>query len=116
MKSREERIRERAPHKENVWSLGQCSICHRVIMADGKPTAEYDSIQTILTNGTKMNVGVCKSCKDDGIDDADFMKMMQSTVEGWEEGLKKDTNMTEKEKLKYRTAFYGLRIIGITKQ
>ncbi|HRZ15332.1 MAG TPA: hypothetical protein P5110_07485 [Candidatus Omnitrophota bacterium] len=103
-------------HKETVWKQGQCSVCHQPIMADGHPTDQYDQIQVALSNNTRMDVGLCKSCKADGIDEADFFKLMQSTVEGWEEGLAKDTQMTEKQKIAYRMAFYGVRILGITKQ
>lgn len=70
---------------------GHCSLCHKIMMkhivSDGKLvqvfTAEATHMEKTLTDGSKMRVAVCKTCKNDYKPETDDKRLMASVIKGW---------------------------------
>ena len=73
-----------------VDTYGHCSTCGKNMLIeqvlDGKLekrfTADYDEVQYLLDNGSRMRVVVCKQCKEKGKQD-DTKEVMQTVINGW---------------------------------
>lgn len=45
-----------------ICQPGLCCVCEKVIAGGGRPTGDYTQVQVTWTNGSKMDIGVCKDC------------------------------------------------------
>jgi len=69
---------------------GHCVTCGKNMLIeqviDGKSeerlSAEYEEVQYLLDDGSRMRVAICRKCKSEGKHD-DTKKVMQTVVNGW---------------------------------
>lgn len=45
-----------------ICQPGLCCVCEKPIAAGGKPTEDFTQVQVTWSNGSKMDIGVCKQC------------------------------------------------------
>lgn len=44
---------------------GSCTVCDKPIVENGRMSPDFSEVEVLWSNGSKMKVGVCKSCATD---------------------------------------------------
>lgn len=110
--------------KTVIIELGKCPFCHEVIIRlddHGKPVHEkaYREAWLLLTDGSRMKVGICESCRD--IMDEDMVKDLMVVhrdfwAHGLQEAFKQKRLQLDKQEAEQR-AYYGkLDVVRFSKR
>ena len=97
---------------------GRCCKCHRNLMTDKffnnswhKVFAEREEQEFDLSDGTKMRVTLCKSCKSQ-LSDKDSDEIMQSVIKGWEKEVNSFSHWSVAKKKEHMSKYKSLKIKG----
>ncbi len=108
-------------------SYGHCCSCHKNMLIEQvvggnvikRFTADYDEVQYLLNDGSKMRVTICKQCKE--LDKhSDTSNIMECIIKGWQkevDDLVADENKPNwtQEKANEHMEWYGnLEIVSDT--
>ena len=103
---------------------GLCSHCHSEIaefdgsLSNGRPKItklknNYDTIQVLLNDGSRMNVVICKPCKE-YIRPEDMGKIMENEINGWQKDVDLNPSFDNERKLEYMDYHSKLTIVSRT--
>jgi len=96
----------------HVDKFGHCIKCGRnlitekVIELEVKKvlTPEYDQIQFVLEDDSKMRVVICKPCKEI-LEEKDYKDLMKSVIAGWKKEVKDLPHWNAKKKEDYMKVY-----------
>jgi hypothetical protein len=97
--------------------FGHCVMCHKNMLVKQivgqkeimRFTPEYTEGEFLLDDGSKMNVALCKSCKEN-MTEKDEEKIMDCVIRGWEQEIKECDWTPEKQK-DYMDRYSKLKIV-----
>jgi hypothetical protein len=98
--------------------FGHCIICGKNMLTDrvveGETvqmfTPDKDNAQYLLDDGSKMNVSMCRPCKDE-LDGTEIEDVMKKVIRGWQHELETYSKWPQERKDNYMEVYGKKKIV-----